>query len=287
MKRTEFSRSLRSALVLVGMVVPVAGAASQPAATASACAVQAPWQVIVLNPAASIESQAFGAQGTQQLGWATAGSSRVAAVWSGSAAAWVSLAPAGAGYSEAFAASEGTQVGRTRFAPDNLDRASLWSGTAASRVDLHPAGSQQSYVSSVTDTYQAGAATFNDGAANGWRAGMWTGSAASWMSLHPAQAQESQVYGASGVMQAGYVRIDGLVRAALWSGTPASWVDLHALAAGGFEQTVARGIWTDGATLRVVGDGLPTGGGRLQAMLWTRELAAVFCDGFEQPPVAH
>ncbi len=142
-------------------------------------------------------------------------------------------------------------------------------------------------MSSVTDTYQAGAATFNDGAANGWRAGMWTGSAASWMSLHPAQAQESQVYGASGVMQAGYVRIDGLVRAALWSGTPASWVDLHALAAGGFEQTVARGIWTDGATLRVVGDGLPTGGGRPQAMLWTRELAAVFCDGFEQPPVAH
>ncbi|MCE3004955.1 MAG: hypothetical protein LW860_20010 [Xanthomonadaceae bacterium] len=227
MKRTEFSRSLRSALVLVGMVVPVAGAASQPAATASACAVQAPWQVIVLNPAASIESQAFGAQGTQQLRWATAGSSRVAAVWSGSAAAWVSLAPVGAGYSEAFAASEGTQVGRTRFAPDNLDRASLWSGTAASWLDLTPAGAVSSLAIGAGGGEQVGAVRFPGELG---QAGLWRGSAASWVNLGAGINGSSIARATNGLQQGGSVDFNGDAfadRASLWSGTAASRVDLH------------------------------------------------------------
>ncbi|MEM4409849.1 MAG: PEP-CTERM sorting domain-containing protein [Candidatus Caldarchaeum sp.] len=58
-----------------------------------------------------------------------------ASLWSSSAASWVSLHPAGASTSAAYAAWGTNQVGHARVG--GLPHASLWSGTAASWVDLH------------------------------------------------------------------------------------------------------------------------------------------------------
>jgi hypothetical protein len=55
-------------------------------------------------------------------------------MWSGSAASWVDLHPAGALESVAIATSGSQQVGYAWFGA--WDRASLWSGSAASWVDL-------------------------------------------------------------------------------------------------------------------------------------------------------
>jgi hypothetical protein len=109
--------------------------------TLTATAAHAQWTVTNLNPAGSMQSEAFAASGGQQAGRAAVGGIRHAGLWSGSAASWVDLHPAGATLSEAYAVSGGQQAGIA--AVGGAVRASLWSGTAASWVDLHaflPAG---------------------------------------------------------------------------------------------------------------------------------------------------
>lgn len=59
----------------------------------------------------------------------------VASLWTGAAASWVNLNPAGAISSEAKGVLNGMQVGFAQTAMGR--RASLWRGTAASWVDLH------------------------------------------------------------------------------------------------------------------------------------------------------
>lgn len=86
-------------------------------------------------------SDALASSGSQQAGHALVGGLTRASLWSGTAASWVDLTPAGSMQSIAYAASGSQQAG---FADvGGIDRASLWSSTADSWVDLHsflPAG---------------------------------------------------------------------------------------------------------------------------------------------------
>jgi hypothetical protein len=84
-----------------------------------------------------------------------------AGLWSGTAASWVDLTPAGSPDSEARGVFGGQQVGYAQVG--GVPHAGLWSGTAASWVDLHaflPPGFSQSIAQSIWSdanfTYVAG-----------------------------------------------------------------------------------------------------------------------------------
>ena len=75
----------------------------------------------------------------------------VASLWTGSAASWVNLNPAGAISSQAYSVLNGVQVGVAD------ERASLWRGTAASWVDLHAFVPAEFSTSAATDISSDGA----------------------------------------------------------------------------------------------------------------------------------
>ena len=100
-----------------------------------------------------------------------------ASLWSGTAASWVDLNPAGSTQSSAYAVSGGQQAGLATVG--GAFHASLWSGTAASWVDLNPAGSTQSYAFGVSGGQQAGSALVG----GVYRASLWSGTAVSWEDL--------------------------------------------------------------------------------------------------------
>jgi hypothetical protein len=185
-------------------------------------------------------------------------------LWSGTAASWVDLHPAGATSSEARGVSGSLQAGWANVG--GVNHASLWSGTAASWVDLHPAGATRSEARAASGSQQAGFA--NVGGVN--HASLWSGTAASWVDLHPAGATDSIAYGMSGSLQAGWANVGGVNHASLWSGTAASWVDLHAFLPAGFRSSEAYGISTDGINTYVSGLGFNTATNRNEALLWTQ-----------------
>lgn len=80
---------------------------------------------------------ADGTDGEQQVGFTRGG----AALWTGTAASFVSLAPPTYGYSEAQAVWNGIQVGwgAAEASTNNAD-ALLWRGTASSYVVLRAGG---------------------------------------------------------------------------------------------------------------------------------------------------
>ena len=187
-----------------------------------------------LNPAGAGAqgSIAWGVSGGQQVGCAVFGDIWTgsgnytwhASLWSGTAASWVDLNPAGSGESCAYGVSGGQQVGLASILPSDWDpHASLWSGSAASWVDLNPAGVWASMTYGVSGGKQVGWALVG-GAEH---AALWSGTAASWVDLNPAGSGESCAYGVSGGQQVGYARIGSVEHAGLWSGTDASWVDLN------------------------------------------------------------
>ena len=183
---------------------------------------RAEWTAINLHPAdVGGDSWAFGVSGGQQVGVVGAGGGSRASLWSGTAASWVDLSPAGFDHSDALGVGGGQQVGSAAV---NLHaHAGLWSGTAASWVDLSPSGSPDSVAHGVGGGQQVGQAIVN----GFQRAGMWSGTAASWVDLTPAGLFGGVAYRISGGQQVGYVHNSGgFVRASLWSGTAASWVDL-------------------------------------------------------------
>ncbi len=82
------------------------------------------------------------------------GGSFRASLWSGTAASWVDLNPAGSAMAEAYGVTGPNQVGWALVG--GVGRASLWSGTAASWVDLHPAGMEFSQLYAAFGPYQVG-----------------------------------------------------------------------------------------------------------------------------------
>jgi hypothetical protein len=267
----------------------------------------AQWTVTILNPV-GLDTNALAVSGGQQAGAYQLVTSYGACLWSGTAASWVDLHPAGMYASVAYAVSGGQQAGYvdSGFEP----HACLWSGTAASWVDFNPVGSVESVAFAISGGQQAGYAVVGgvdraslwSGTASSWvdlhpagttlsvayaisggqqagvayvdslsHASLWSGTAASWVDLNPAGSIQSFAYAASGGQQAGNAYVGGVSRASLWSGTAASWLDLSAYLPFGFEYSVAKGLSSDGNHSYVVGYG--SWSGRSRALLWTRPLS--------------
>ncbi len=166
---------------------------------------------------------AYGVGGNQQVGIVHTGQLH-ASLWTGSAASWVDLHPAGATESEAYATSGSQQVGFVILSSGNgLHRASLWTGSAASWVNLHPEGAVYSLALGIDGSQQVGGAGFPG---TNFHAGLWTGTAASWVDLHPPAATTSYTFDIDASHQVGWARVNGEYRASLWTGTAESWIDL-------------------------------------------------------------
>lgn len=243
---------MESAFRSIGLVAMLAGIALCRTASAQ-------WTVINLHPDGATASQAWGVDGEQQAGGATVDGVPRAGIWSGTAASWVDLRPAGDPYSYAFGASGGQQVGRA------FEHAALWSGSAASWVDLAPVGTGSSLARGVGDGQQVGYAYV--GSTYHYHASLWSGSAASWVDLNPAGMNRSQAYGVSCGQQVGVAEDGGNIEhASLWSGTHASWVDLHpAGAMASYATSISGGQQVGGASL---------GGGVYHASLWNGTAAS-------------
>lgn len=258
-------------------------------------------------------SQVWGMEGNQQVG-SFDGVQSSATLWSGTAASRVTLNPAGAIGSHAFAIGDGQQVGNAYVG--TCYHASLWSGTAASWVDLNPTGTsacssatgvsagQQVGVRSVGNVYYA---TLWSGAAASWvnlnpagstesaatrinngqevgrakidgypHASLWTGTADSWVDLNPDSALYSEAYGVYAGRQVGQAFVNGQDRAALWSGTSDSWVNLGAFLSPDFSESTANSIWSDDNFIYVAGSGYNTVTNRYEALLWTQPVPEPF-----------
>lgn len=192
----------------------------------SATPASAGWEVINLHPAGSTHSHGFGASNGQQVGDASIGGAYHAGIWSGTAASWMDLNPAGyMGASSIWGVSGEEQVGYAS------NHAALWRGTARSFVDLHPTGYQDSYASGVFDGQQVGYAHLS---MLTYHASLWNGTAGSWVNLNPAGNFMSHAYDTNGVNQVGSVGFSTDEHATMWSGTAASHVDLHPAGAYGY-----------------------------------------------------
>jgi hypothetical protein len=133
-----------------------------------------------------------------------------AALWHGTAASFVSLAPAGAQGSAANATDGVHQFGYAQYA--GALRATMWSGTAASATNINPAGYVESEVWAAIPGLQVGWAETSS-----HHAGVWFGSAASFHDLDP-PGMASEAYGVCDGAVVGYVTAGGFQ----WS--PAIWL---------------------------------------------------------------
>ena len=159
-----------------------------------ACSVaSAQWTVTYLNPPGVGESSAYGGDVGQQVGrTVTTTGFQHAAMWSGTAATWVNLHPAGATDSRALGVAEGVQVGQAYIG--SVWQAGLWTGSAGSWVNLAPPGATESVAYGTADGRQVGYSVIGGVV----RASMWSGTAASIVDLHPAGSSGSQINGTGG-----------------------------------------------------------------------------------------
>ena len=106
---------------------------------------------IDLHPTGFARSEAFDVDGAIQVGHVSSsefsGGPKRAALWSGTAASFVDMNPAGAGRSTLRGADGGYQVGSAAFS-GNSDNAGIWSGTPDSFVNLHSLLTPSTYSSS-------------------------------------------------------------------------------------------------------------------------------------------
>lgn len=175
----------------------------------------------VLHPTGTFASYGEGINSTSQVGYVLAGGYR-ASLWTGTAASWVDLNPAGANSSQAFGCDGGNQYGYATVT--GLQRASMWSGTAASWVNLTPAGMAPAVVYDSSGGAQAGFVT-----SGGFKhASMWAGTAGSWVDLHPGGTFANSVAtDIAGGIQGGYgTTAQGISHALKWTGTAASAINL-------------------------------------------------------------
>jgi Tol biopolymer transport system component len=179
------------------------------------------WTYTILHPTGAAASWAYVTAGAAQAGFASFGAGAHAGTWSGTAASWTDLNPAGAlDSSRIIAMAGGQQAGYATF-PAGM-HAGTWSGTAASWTDLNPPGALASVAHGTTGIDQGGYADFG----TGFHAGTWSGAPASWVDLHPAAAAASFVWHNVAGQQVGGALFGGLMHASLWTGSAASWVDL-------------------------------------------------------------
>jgi hypothetical protein len=183
----------------------------------------ADWSVSYLHPAAAAYSYVDGVAGVQQAGYTSLpGLGQRGLLWSGSAASWLDLTPAGATASRVYGVVPGTQVGTARIA--GFDHAGIWNGSAGSWTDLHPTGLAGSYARAVHNGVQVGTTITPSGNV---RAAIWFGTAASWMDLTPPGSPYSEAYAVSDGVQVGTAQFGNTIQAVLWTGSATSYVNLQ------------------------------------------------------------
>lgn len=217
----------------------------------------AQWSAMSLHPSSSPpinNSRVQDIAGGQQVGFVNFPQPH-AALWTGSAASFMDLAPAGSGSSTAWGTDGSFQAGNASFGGEA--HAGTWSGTAASWLDLHPAGATLSSARAISGGQQAGIVRFDESTNN---AALWSGSAASFVNLHPAGATDSFASAVGGGRQGGSATIGGQFHASLWTGTADTWQDLQPAGA-----TRSKIVGMDAA--QQVGDALFGSSGH--ASLWT------------------
>jgi hypothetical protein len=147
-------------------------------------------------------------------------------------------------------------------------RAVLWptSGESAAPVVLHPGWATSSVGLATDGVRQGGNYRIYQ---NPSRAAIWSGSAESVVTLGPEGAVASSVEGMSLGVQVGFVGS----RAFIWRGTPESGEDISP---GWAATAFARGVWSDGERLEVVG-ACTSWYGQTFAVLWTYEPPRACC----------
>jgi hypothetical protein len=209
-------------------------------------------------------SQATGISGNQIVG--TYNNS--ATIWSAIDYSRVSLNPAGAIASDAYATDGTTQVGLAQFADG---QAGLWHGTASSWVSLDPGNVISSTAYAVSGHTEAGFVETNSGY---YHAYLWHDSASSWVDLNPTSAYTSEalgVYGNTAVGFAAMKNANGANHAAVWEGSAGQFLDINPA---GFTESRATAIWTYNGVEYIsgYGDELGPGHGEIVALLWERPL---------------
>ncbi|MDQ2986131.1 MAG: hypothetical protein M3R13_05350 [Armatimonadota bacterium] len=188
-----------------------------------------------------------------------------AAVWQGSPASMVVLAPKGSTGSEALAPDGVYQVGSARFGGP-ADRAYLWQGSAESGIDLTSPNALSAVAADVGGGIQVGWQNFQTGK----HAGMWRGSASSFVSLRPYPLGLSAANAIDSNVQVGYwTDRDGTRRACLWRGISTSWEDLYAYLPEGTSISEAFDICVSGSTIRICGTAQINGVDK--AVLWVSD----------------
>jgi hypothetical protein len=221
----------------------------------------------------------MGAFGGRQVGDARVGNAWHAITWTGSAASWVDLNPAGASESGAYGCSAGQQVGYAVIG--GVTRASLWAGSAPTWVDLHPPTASASMAWGSGNGQQTGYADIN-----GTRASVWSGSARSWIDLSPPSGGLALwSAGAFGGQQVGITMIGGASVASLWHGSPSTWINLDIGVPAQFSDSAAKSIWSDAGFTYIAGYGVNAATGQNEALLWTRPNCYANCDGSTTPPI--
>jgi uncharacterized membrane protein len=194
------------------------------------------YAVTLLHPSGFDQSNAYGAFGTQQVGYAwqaDVGIESHAMMWDSAAGAVRDLHPANFVGSQALGASSTQQIGHGYTLPNTGGHALLWSGSAESVVDLHPEGFELSFGWGISENSQVGYGFATEQFKE--HALLWHGSAASVVDLHPEGFLNSLALGVHGASQVG----GGNGHALLWHGSAASVVDLHPT---GFLHSIARAV---------------------------------------------
>ena len=227
-----------------------------------------------VSAAAGLESGINAMSPGQQGGFVSGGG----AVWSGTAASYVSVHPAGYVQSTVLGMADGQLVGVGNVIdpaqPDTtIQHALLWSAASAgSVIDLHPGGGwRSSFAYAVSGGKQAGA-LMNSSSEH---AVVWSGSAKSFIDLHSSKFISTVAYGILGGQQVGYgyMQLSGahgstiyVNHALLWSGSASTMVDLHPA---GYSHSFARGLNVS----KQVGYGYT--GSTYHALVWSGTAASV------------
>lgn len=191
------------------------------------------YQLTDLTPSGYYNGRAYGAGGTQQVGYARDEGLHHAMLWNGSAESYVDLHTGELNESMATGICGTQQVGFGHNLGSPAYHAYLWNGSVESWVNLHPSSFLSSCATGTNGTQQVGfAGSFmTDGGINilnpMTEALLWNGSAEDYINLHPDGYSYSLAMGISGSQQVGYGEYDGDDHALYWSGSAASYVDLH------------------------------------------------------------
>lgn len=173
--------------------------------------------------------------------------------------------------SVAHAVAQGQQAGSASF--EYGPHPVVWHGSAVSWVDLLPSAVPgwdlipSGEIFATTGSQQAGyVLRYADGQNPAQVACRWSGTPESFVSLHPAGAEDSGAFALTDSVQAGYAVFGGVRQAGIWTGTSNTWFSLHPFLVQDDPraESSARGVWSDGTRIYVVGSGNQTTG----AVLW-------------------